>query len=142
VTYRRVLDWMIRVIDTLYTPIRTTINYSATPNRCTLQFTAANTIVLSLLQSPLPVSGQRILIHSKYFCKVFTFNCRTFNSQLISLDSIICQLLAPELNSTQFFAATANSGTELNSNSSSLRSSSYSLGADPQRIPLTTPIVA
>jgi hypothetical protein len=47
---------MIGFIDTLYTQIGTTGNYSATANLHTLQFTATPTSVLSLLQSPLAVS--------------------------------------------------------------------------------------
>jgi hypothetical protein len=37
---------------------------------------------------------------------------------------------------SQFSAATANTGTRLNSSSSCVRSSLYSLGADPQKTPL------
>jgi hypothetical protein len=55
------MDWMIVFIDTLYTLIGITGNYSATADLPTLQFTAVNTSVLSLLQSPLSVSWQRIL---------------------------------------------------------------------------------
>jgi hypothetical protein len=39
-------------------------------------------------------------------------------------------------NSTQFYAATANSGTQSNCDSSCVRSSLYSLEADPQKTPL------
>jgi hypothetical protein len=53
--------WIIGFIDTLYTPLGTTCNYSAVTDLHTLQFTAANTSVISLLQSPLAVSLQRIL---------------------------------------------------------------------------------
>jgi hypothetical protein len=61
VTIRWGLDWMIGFIDTLCTPLGNTRNYCATANLCILQFAAANTSVLSLLQSPLSVSWQRIL---------------------------------------------------------------------------------
>jgi hypothetical protein len=44
-----------------YTQLGTTGNYSAPANLRTLQFTAKNTSVLSLLQSPLSISWQRIL---------------------------------------------------------------------------------
>jgi hypothetical protein len=46
---------------TPYTPLRNAGNYSTTANLWTLQFTTASTSVLSLLQSPLSVSWQRIL---------------------------------------------------------------------------------
>jgi hypothetical protein len=52
---------MTGFIDTLYTPLGTRGNYKATANLRTLQFTAANTSVLNLLQFPLSVSWQRIL---------------------------------------------------------------------------------
>jgi hypothetical protein len=59
VTVRRCMDWMIEFIVILY--LESTGNYSAIANLHTLQFTALNTSVLSLLQSPLSVSWQRIL---------------------------------------------------------------------------------
>jgi hypothetical protein len=52
---------MIGFIDQSYTQLVTTRNYGATANLRTLQFTVTNTSVLSLLQSPLSVSLQRIL---------------------------------------------------------------------------------
>jgi hypothetical protein len=52
---------MIEFIGHLYTTLCTTHNYSAATNLRTLDFTAANTNVPSLLQSPLSVSWQRIL---------------------------------------------------------------------------------
>jgi hypothetical protein len=42
VTYRRVLDWMIGFIDTLYNPLGTKGNYSAIEDLYTLQFIDAN----------------------------------------------------------------------------------------------------
>jgi hypothetical protein len=54
------IEW-IGCIDHLYTALGTTRNYSATANLRNLHFTAANTIIFSLLQSPLSVSWQRIL---------------------------------------------------------------------------------
>jgi hypothetical protein len=49
VTIRRGMDWMIGFINILYTPLRTTGNYSATANLHTLQFTVTPTSVLKLL---------------------------------------------------------------------------------------------
>jgi hypothetical protein len=53
------MDRIIVFINILHTPLGTTVNYSTTANLCTLQFTAANTTVLSLLQS-------HWITHSKY----------------------------------------------------------------------------
>jgi hypothetical protein len=58
---RRSVDWMIGFIASLYTSLRSTRNYSSIADLHTLQFTAANTSVLSLLEFPLSVSWQRIL---------------------------------------------------------------------------------
>jgi hypothetical protein len=57
---------MTGLIDHLYTQLVTTCNYSATAYLGTLQFTVTNTSVLSLLQSPLSVSWQRILTQELY----------------------------------------------------------------------------
>jgi hypothetical protein len=51
VTIRRGLDWMIGFIDTLYTPLRTTINYSAIADLHILQFTVEHTLGFSVISS-------------------------------------------------------------------------------------------
>jgi hypothetical protein len=45
---RQAFDWMMGFIDTLYTALGTTRNYSATADLHTLQFTAANTLGFSV----------------------------------------------------------------------------------------------
>jgi hypothetical protein len=67
VTYRRVLDWMIGFINTLYTQLSTTGNYRAIADLHTLQFTVTQIHTYThthtsvrLLNSPLVVSWQRI----------------------------------------------------------------------------------
>jgi hypothetical protein len=118
VTTRRGMDWMIGFIDTLVQSTRTYKQYSVIADLHNLHFTVANTNVLSLLQSPLVVSWQRILTQeqSHYITHIQTsLHCRTFSSQPNSLDSsITCQLPTPEI-SIQFSAATANSRDTLNS---------------------------
>jgi hypothetical protein len=52
---------LIGFIDHLYTALRTTCNYSAIADFHTLQITVTLTSALSLLQSPLADSWQRIL---------------------------------------------------------------------------------
>jgi hypothetical protein len=59
VTYRWVLDWMIGFIETLYTPLGSTGNYSAITIP-TLYRSLTHTSVLRLLRSPLVVSWQWI----------------------------------------------------------------------------------
>jgi hypothetical protein len=44
ITYRRVFDWVIGFIDTLYTPLGTTANYSAISILQTFQFTATHAL--------------------------------------------------------------------------------------------------
>jgi hypothetical protein len=51
VTYRRVLDWIIGFIDTLYTHFGTTGNYSAIVDLHTLQFTVTHSLGFSVFTS-------------------------------------------------------------------------------------------
>jgi hypothetical protein len=122
VTYRRVLDWMIGFIDTLYTPLGTTGNYSAI---------AISTLYSSLLhycpQSSLVVSWQRI--HNSFTVtaahyEVFFAQPNSFLAIILptskSEDSFnyLLQLPTPELNSVPSLRC--------------LRSSLFSLGAAPR----------
>jgi hypothetical protein len=49
--HRRVLDWRIGFIDTLYTPFGTTDNYSAIADLRTLQFTVTHALGFSVFTS-------------------------------------------------------------------------------------------
>jgi uncharacterized membrane protein len=51
VTYRRGLDWTIGFIDTLYTVLGITDNYSAITDLHTLQFTVAYILEFSVFTS-------------------------------------------------------------------------------------------
>jgi hypothetical protein len=57
VTIRRGLDWMIGFIDTLYTPLGTTCNYSATADLQTVQFTFTHTLGFSDFTSRILATG-------------------------------------------------------------------------------------
>jgi hypothetical protein len=100
VTIRRGLDWMIGFIETLYTPLGTTGNYSVIADLHTLQFTVTqtHTPVFSVFTS-------HILATDSYqsYC-----NCSTHTSSLHSLIPFLplfCQLPTPELNSILILAA-------------------------------------
>jgi hypothetical protein len=49
--YRLILDWMTGFIDTFYTQLRTTGNYSAIADLRILQFTATHVLGFSVLTS-------------------------------------------------------------------------------------------
>jgi hypothetical protein len=51
VIYRRVLDWMIGFIDTLYIRLRTTRSYGAISDLHTSQFTVTQALCFSVLTS-------------------------------------------------------------------------------------------
>jgi hypothetical protein len=53
---RRVLDWMIGFIDTLYKPIGATRNYRAVAGLHTLQFTVIYALGFSVFTSRIPAT--------------------------------------------------------------------------------------
>jgi hypothetical protein len=56
VTYRRVLDWKIGFIDTLYTQLGTSGNYSAIADIHNLQFTVIHSLGFSVFTSRIPAT--------------------------------------------------------------------------------------
>jgi hypothetical protein len=54
--YRRVLGWMIGFIDTLFTQLGTTGNYSAIADLHTLQFTMTHALLFTVLTSRILVT--------------------------------------------------------------------------------------
>jgi hypothetical protein len=120
------LDWMTGFIDTLYMSLWTTGNYSSI---------SISTIYSSLLHTL--VSSVYYPLHWSFpgngFITVSLQLQHTMKSSLYSLNPFLPFILNYSANfqlrrRSQFSAATADPGTELNSTSSCLRSSLYNLG--------------
>jgi hypothetical protein len=123
-TYRQVLDWMIWFIATL--PY-TTGNHSATTDLHMLWFTVTHALRFSVFSS-------HILAMNLYqsHCNLKSYMKSSLHSLIAFLPFLLnysanCQLWRHP----QFSAATANSGTRLNSNSSRPSSSLYNLRVAP-----------
>jgi hypothetical protein len=114
VTIDRVSDWMIWFIATLHTPLGSTGNYSAITNLYILKFT----MVLSP-PSPLAVFWQR-----------------NHNSLTVTSNHTYNFLCTAKFLSCHYSANLTTPKTRLNSNSSCVRFSLYSIGADPQKTSL------
>jgi hypothetical protein len=121
VTYRRVLDWMIGFINTLYIQLGTPCNYSAISDLYTLQFTVTHALEFLVFTS-------RILATDFHTVVISVCHCSTHEVFFAQSNS----LLAISSQST----STVLSRTLPSSNSSCVKSSLYSLEADPQKTPL------
>jgi hypothetical protein len=115
VTVRRSFDWTIGFIDTVYTPLEITGNYSAIADLHTLQFTVTHTRVLSLHWS-YPGNGFQ---HSNYTS--LTVTAAPMKSSLHSLIPSLPSLL---------YHSTVISGDSFNYSSAGIGSSLYSLRSD------------
>jgi hypothetical protein len=164
-TYRRVFDWMIGFIDTLYTPLGTTGNYSALAIPHTLQFTVTHTLGFSVFTSRIlatdfnivviPASHKKSSMQSQIPFLPFLLKHLLLQTQSYSL----LQLPTPELDSELILAAwdpryIASGRTHRKYHflyccvlihccrdvfTAQLRSSER--GADPERTPLATPFL-
>jgi hypothetical protein len=98
----RVLDWMIEFIDTLYTPLRITGNYSAIADSHTLQFTVIHPLWFSAITSRnLATDLYQSYCHLKSYIKSSLHLPTQFNSS------------APKLMFRQAGASKLDSITEL-----------------------------
>jgi hypothetical protein len=112
VTYRRGLDWMIGFIDTLYTPLLTTGNYSAMANVRTLQFTVTHTLQFPVFTSRILATNFNTVVipvsHMKSSCCYFA----NFPNPKTRLNSI---LLLPSSHPGRLESRNSANSSQLNS---------------------------
>jgi hypothetical protein len=123
VTYGQVLDLMIGIIETLFTQLGITSNYSAIADLYNLQFTVTHALGFSVFTCRILATDFHTVAIPEFHC-----NCSTYEVFFAHSNSfLVISSQSP---------STAISRTRPNSNSSCFRSSLYRLEANPQETPL------